>query len=216
MAAPPSDTSSSRWRTSPTSTGAPSTSCNVAIECVDQRCRPASRHRLGAASRARGDRGDGDMRGRRPRFRSPPGAICKPRAGIARGHRARAAIYALHRWLEGRRLPLAQLTPKLFRQFLMRPHHVRVATKTSRPTGLSFAITCSGCATALISFNPKRLRRNLRVLPPLAHEFLASLAPTLRRIPATATRRRCAAFMCGSTSAGSILSGSRVMTVSGA
>jgi hypothetical protein len=134
-----------------------------------------------------------------------------------RGHRARAAIYALHRWLERRRLPLAQLTPRLFRQFLMRPHHVRVATKTSLAYWSQLRDYLQWLRDrALISFNPKRLRRNLRVLPPLAHEFLASLAPTLRpNTCTTATRRRCAAFMCGSTSAGSILSGSRVMTSPG-
>lgn len=98
-----------------------------------------------------------------------------------RGHRARAAIYALHHWLEGRRLPLAQLTPRLFRQFLMRPHHVRVATKTSLAYWSQLRDYLQWLRDrALISFNPKRLRRNLRVLPPLAHEFLASLAPTLR------------------------------------
>src|ERR1044071_9575470 len=48
------------------------------------------------------------------------------RTGVNR--RTRLLVCSLHRWLDRRRLTLAELTPDHFRQFLARPHRVRVAT----------------------------------------------------------------------------------------
>jgi len=43
--------------------------------------------------------------------------------------RSRLFIYALHRWLDRRRLTLAEFTREHFRQFFARPGRVRVAMK---------------------------------------------------------------------------------------
>ena len=95
--------------------------------------------------------------------------------------RERTAIYALHGWLESRRLPLSQLTVGLFQRFLTCPLGIRVIRKTSR-------LYCARLRNylqylrdrGLISFNPERFRRLTKPLPALAREYLASLAPTHR------------------------------------
>jgi site-specific recombinase XerD len=98
----------------------------------------------------------------------------------AHGHRAQATIYALHRWLESRRLPLAELTPGLLRQFLTWPQHTRVTKKTSRTYWSRLRDYLLRLRDSrLISFNPNRLHRP-KVLPALAREFLNSLTPTHR------------------------------------
>ena len=95
--------------------------------------------------------------------------------------RERAAIYALHGWLESRHLPLPQLTIGLFQRFLTCPLGIRVIKKTSR-------LYCARLHNylqwlrerGLISFNPERFQRRRKTLPPLAREYLACLAPTHR------------------------------------
>jgi hypothetical protein len=78
-------------------------------------------------------------------------------------------------------LPLSQLTVGLFQRFLTCPLGVRVIRKTSR-------LYCARLRNylqwlrdrGLISFNLERFQRQKKTLPALAHEYLASLAPTHR------------------------------------
>jgi len=99
-----------------------------------------------------------------------------------RGQRARAAILTLHRWLEWRGISVAQLTPVLFQHFLTRPNHVRVTAKTSRALWVRLRDYLQRLRDRdMLSFNPKHLQRRPRSLPPIAREYLASLAPTHRR-----------------------------------
>jgi site-specific recombinase XerD len=98
-----------------------------------------------------------------------------------RGRRARTAVHALHRWLDRRQLALEQLTPQMFQTFLRWPQRARVTPKSSQAywTRLRDYLYWLG-ERGLIRFNPKHLRRHLKLLPPLAREFLALLAPTHR------------------------------------
>lgn len=107
------------------------------------------------------------------------------RAGVNR--RSRLLIYALHRWLDRRRLTLAELTPAHFRQFLTRPGRVRVATKIR----FQYGNLLRGYLQWLydrghVGFVPESRRRRPLELPTLAREFLASLVPTHR----SSTRHR--------------------------
>ena len=97
------------------------------------------------------------------------------------GRQTRLIVHAFHRWLGRRRLTLAALTPGHLRRFLVRPQRVHVTSKTSDEywyllRGYLQILYDRG----LIEFDPERLRRHPKRLPSLAHEFLASLAPTRR------------------------------------
>jgi site-specific recombinase XerD len=101
--------------------------------------------------------------------------------------RVRLLVYSLHRWLDRRRLTMAEFTPDQFRQFLARPHRVRVATRIRFQYGnLLRGYLRWLYDRGLVGFVPEPRRRCPPELPTLAHEFLASLAPTHR----AATRQR--------------------------
>ena len=107
------------------------------------------------------------------------------RAGVNR--RTRLLVYSLHRWLDRRRLTLAELTSDHFRHFLARPHRARVATHILFQYGnLLRGYLQWLYDRGLVSFVPPSRRRRPLELPVLAREFLASLAPTHR----SSTRRR--------------------------
>jgi len=115
----------------------------------------------------------------------PPFARRFLRAGVKR--RSRLLIYTLHRWLDRRRLTLAEFTPAHFRQFLARPGRVRIATKLR----FQYGNLLRGYLQWLydrghVGFVPESRRRRSLELPTLACEFLASLAPTHR----SSTRHR--------------------------
>jgi len=93
--------------------------------------------------------------------------------------RTRLLVYSLHRWLNQRRLTLAELTPDQFRQFLARPHRVRLVTRIR----FQYANLLRGYLQwlydrGLVGFVPESRRRRPRELPVLARDFLASLVPT--------------------------------------
>ena len=101
----------------------------------------------------------------------------------ARGRRARSVVRALHRWLVRQRLTLAELTPDHLRSFLVRPNSARITSRTS--SGYwhllrDYLQWLHDHGSGLIKFDPEHLRRHPKRLPPLAREFLASLAPTHR------------------------------------
>ena len=105
----------------------------------------------------------------------------------ARGRRARAIVHALHRWLEQRRLTLAELTPDHLQKFLVRPQRARIASRTSANYWSLLRDYVQWLHDrGLIGFDPEHLRRHskrlpsLPSLPSLAREFLASLTPTHR------------------------------------
>ena len=101
------------------------------------------------------------------------------RTGVNR--RTCLLVCSLHRWLDRRRLTLAELTPDHFRQFLARPHRVRVATHIRFQYGnLLRGYLQWLYDRGLVSFVPASRRRHPFELPVLAREFLASLAPTHR------------------------------------
>jgi site-specific recombinase XerD len=107
------------------------------------------------------------------------------RTGVNR--RTRLLVYSLHRWLDRRRLTLAELTSDHFRQFLARPHRARVATHIR----FQYSNLLRGYLQwlydrGLVSFVPPSRRRRPLELPVVAREFLASLAPTHR----SSTRHR--------------------------
>jgi site-specific recombinase XerD len=95
--------------------------------------------------------------------------------------RTRLLVYALHRWLDRRRITLAELTPEQFRQFLARPVRARIATKVRflyRAQLRSYLQWLYD--RGLVGFVPESRRRCPFELPSLPLEFLASLAPTHR------------------------------------
>jgi site-specific recombinase XerD len=97
------------------------------------------------------------------------------------GRRARAAVSTLHRWLDERGRPLAELTPRLVRYFLTWPEHVRVSRETSERYWSELRGYLQWQYDRnLIRFDPRRLRHQPTPLPPLAREFLVSLTPTHR------------------------------------
>ena len=104
------------------------------------------------------------------------------------GRRARTIVHAFHRWLDQRRLTVAELTPDHFEQFLTRFRNPAVPKRTSaqhRQLARCYVQWLHG--RALVGFDPEQLRR-LDPLPPLAREFLASLTPTHR--PSTCINHR--------------------------
>jgi len=105
--------------------------------------------------------------------------------GVSR--RARLLVYSLHRWLDRRRLTLAELTPEHFRQFLARPHRVRLAMRIR----FQYSNLLRGYLQwlhdrGLVGFVPESRRRHPLELPVLACAFIASLVPTHR--PSTRAR----------------------------
>src|SRR5690349_20265615 len=101
--------------------------------------------------------------------------------------RTRLLVYSLHRWLNRRGLTLAELTPDHFRQFLARPHRVRVATHIRFQYGnLLRGYLQWSYDRGLASFVPESRRRRPLRLHVLARAFLASLASTHR----SSTRHR--------------------------
>jgi site-specific recombinase XerD len=102
--------------------------------------------------------------------------------------RTRLLVHALHRWLDRRRITLAELTPEQFRQFLARPVRARIATKIRFLYGSQLRRYLQWLYDrGLVGFVPEfRRRRRPFALPALPLEFLASLAPTHR----SSTRRR--------------------------
>ena len=105
-----------------------------------------------------------------------------------RGRRARTIVHAFHRWLDQRRLTVAEFTPDHFEQFLTRFRNPAVPKRTSaqhRQLARHYVQWLHG--RALVGFDPEQLRR-LDPLPPLAREFLASLTPTHR--PSTCINHR--------------------------
>ena len=101
------------------------------------------------------------------------------RTGVNR--RTRLLVYSLHRWLDQRRLTLAELTSDHFRNFLARPHRARVATHIRFQYGNLLRGYLQWLHDrGLASFVPESRRRRPLELPVLAREFLASLAPTHR------------------------------------
>jgi site-specific recombinase XerD len=97
--------------------------------------------------------------------------------------RVHIIVRAFHRWLDQRQLVLAKFTPALLERFLTRPGDKRI----SRRAYIQYRAWIRRYLLwlyhrSLVGFVPLR-GRNPQALPPLAHTFLASLAPTLR--PAT-------------------------------
>ncbi len=97
------------------------------------------------------------------------------------GRRARKIVHALHRWLDRRRLMVAELTPEHVGQFLARPRRARASSRTrahhrERLRGYLQWLH----DRAHLAFDPGFLRRQPHPLPSVAREFLASLAPTHR------------------------------------
>jgi len=98
--------------------------------------------------------------------------------------RVQAIVHAFHRWLERRRLTLAELTPPLLEQFVARPRHarvgrrVRLANKAWLRRYLQWLYD-----RGLVEFVPEPGRPSPPELPAPARTFLSSLVPTFR--PAT-------------------------------
>lgn len=95
--------------------------------------------------------------------------------------REHSLVDALHRWLDRQQLTVAELTPDRLRQFLAQPRRARV----SRRASARYRTWLRGYLQwlhdrAIIDFAPALPRRPAPELPPLAREFLASLAPTHR------------------------------------
>jgi site-specific recombinase XerD len=94
----------------------------------------------------------------------------------------RSLVFALLRWLDRQQLTLAALTPDLLEQFLARPRR----TEISRAARGRYRNWLRGYLQwlhdhAVIGFAPQPpCRPSAPPLPPLAREFLASLAPTHR------------------------------------
>jgi site-specific recombinase XerD len=101
--------------------------------------------------------------------------------------RTRLLVHALHRWLDQRRMTLAELTPEQFRQFLARPVRVRIATKIRFRYGVQLRSYLQWqYDRGRVGFVPESRRRRPFELPSLPLEFLSSLAPTHR----SSTRHR--------------------------
>jgi len=105
--------------------------------------------------------------------------------GTQDGRRARTIVHAFHHWLDQQRLTLAELTSDRFAQFLARFRNPAVPRRTSvAHCQLARRYVQWLHDRALVGFDPEQLRRP-HPLPPLAREFIASLAPTHR--PSTCT-----------------------------
>jgi site-specific recombinase XerD len=97
----------------------------------------------------------------------------------ARGRRTRLAVCALHRWLARRDLALADLTPAHLDDFAACPLGTKLGPHTAgayRNDVLRYLVWLH--ERSLISFDPERVRRHPKRLPPLAREFLGTLIPT--------------------------------------
>lgn len=98
-----------------------------------------------------------------------------------RGRAAPSVVRALHRWLDRRRLTLADFTADHLRAFLKRPAGIRLAPRTSYAYWHSLRTYLQWMRDrGLIGFDPEHLRRHPKRLPSLARDFIASLAPTHR------------------------------------
>lgn len=99
----------------------------------------------------------------------------------ARGRRAIGIVHALHHWLDRRHLVLANLAPEHLGRFLARPQrmHVTPLTRAAYWTQIRGYLQWL-YDRKLLGFDPDRIRRHPKRLPPVAREFLASLAPTHR------------------------------------
>lgn len=101
--------------------------------------------------------------------------------------RTRLLVHALHRWLDRRRMTLAELTPEQFRQFLARPVRARITMKIRFQYRAQLRCYLQWLYDrGLVGFVPESRRRRPFDLPALPLEFLASLAPTHR----SSTRHR--------------------------
>lgn len=95
--------------------------------------------------------------------------------------REHSLVDALHRWLDQQQLTIAELTPDRLRQFLARPRRAPVARGTSARYRIWLRSYLQWLHDrAVIDFAAAPPRRRAPELPPLAREFLASLAPTHR------------------------------------
>jgi site-specific recombinase XerD len=98
----------------------------------------------------------------------------------ADGRRARRIVYAFHHWLDQRQLTVGELTADQLEQFFARLRDPAVPKRTSsghRQLARAYMLWLHD--RALIGFDPEYLLRPYS-LPPLAREFMASLAPTHR------------------------------------
>ena len=96
------------------------------------------------------------------------------------GRRARRIVYAFHHWLAQRQLTVDKLTADHFEQLFADLRNPAVPKRTSRKHRQAARAYLQWLHDrALIGFDPEPLLRPYP-LPPLAREFMASLAPTLR------------------------------------
>src|SRR5262245_42662882 len=92
--------------------------------------------------------------------------------------REHSLVDALHRWLDRQRLTVAELTPDRLRRFLAQPRRVPVSRRASARYRTWLRSYLQWLHDhAIIDFAPAP-PRSPPELPPLASEFLASLAPT--------------------------------------
>ena len=117
----------------------------------------------------------------------------------ARGRRTRLAVCALHRWLARRGLELAALTPAHLDDFVACPLRTVLGPATAREYRNELHPYLAWLhERRLVAFDPERLRRHPKRLPPQARTFLASLAPTYRpstRVGYTVALRRFHAWL---------------------
>jgi site-specific recombinase XerD len=104
--------------------------------------------------------------------------------GASDHRRVNLIVHAFHRWLARRQLTLAELTPALLQQFLVRPCHARV----SRRMRVRYKAWLRRYLQwlydrGLVEFVPEPGRPRPPELPAPARTFLSSLVPTFR--PAT-------------------------------
>jgi site-specific recombinase XerD len=93
------------------------------------------------------------------------------------GRRARAVVLALHRWLDEQRLAVAELTLDHLTQFFAHPRPPDLSARASeRYRALVRGYLQWLHDHDLLDFDPACLRPHQ--LPPIALEFIASLAPT--------------------------------------
>jgi site-specific recombinase XerD len=98
--------------------------------------------------------------------------------------RVQAIVHAFHRWLDRRRLTLADLTPPLLEQFVARPRRARVCRKVRRENKAWLRRYLQWLYDrGLVEFVPEIGRPRPPELPAPARAFLSSLVPTFR--PAT-------------------------------
>jgi site-specific recombinase XerD len=93
----------------------------------------------------------------------------------------RLLVYVLHRWLDRHQVTLAELTPAIFRRFLVRPGRVRIAKRVQILYGNQLRGYLKWLYDrGLVGFVPASRRRRPFELPAAAREFIASLEPTHR------------------------------------